>query len=216
MHRKQCKFIKIERKLHYVVSLPIPSCSSPCVRCVPPCGAFGLGPLALFSSRLLLRAFVPPLFSFPCPALFNPSFLALPSRWPCLWPSCLQSSSSSPPHRRPVPRGVGPLCPPHGTRPSPFLSRGGLAFPYAGLGSMPRPPWWASWGRPRWLPTLGGFERVRWFRVGLGCFGVGLEVAGLGGKAFLGHEVVEEVVGVFERFGVVRVGQVVAVSLEAG
>ena len=81
---------------------------------------------------------------------------------------------------------------------------------------MPRPPWWASWGRLRWLPTLGRFERVRWFGVGLGCFGVGLEVAGLGGKAFLGHEVVEEIVGVVERFGVVAVGQVVEVSLEAG
>ena len=27
---------------------------------------------------------------------------------------------------------------------------------------------------------------MRWFGVGLGCFGVGLEVAELGGKAFLG------------------------------
>ena len=97
-----------------------------------------------------------------------------------------------------------------------FLSRGSLAFAYAGNGSMPRPPWWASWGRPRWLPTLGGLERVCWFAVGLGCFEIGLEVAGLGGKAFLGHEVVEEIVGVVERFGVVGVGQVVEVSVEAG
>ena len=57
---------------------------------------------------------------------------------------------------------------------------------------------------------------MRSFGVGLGCFGVGLEVAGLRGKAFLGHEVVEEIVGVVEKFRVVGVGQVVGVSLEAG
>ena len=50
---------------------------------------------------------------------------------------------------------------------------------------------------------------MRWFGVGLGCFGIGLEVAELGGKAFLGHEVVEEIVGVVDGFGVVGVGQVV-------
>ena len=198
---------KLNESCATVVSLPIPSCFSPCVRCVLPCCAFGLGALVLFSSQLLSRAFAPPLFSFPSPALFHPTFFALPSRWPCLGGSCLQSSSSSAPNRRPLQRGVGPLCPPHGTGPSPFLSRGGLAFPYAGNGSMPRPPWWASPGGPRWLPTLGGLELVRWFGVGLGCFGVGLEVAGLGGKAFLGHEVVEEIVGVFERFGGVRMGK---------
>ena len=145
--------------------------------------------LCFFRALLLLRSslFLVPLFS-------HPSFLALPSRWPCLGRSCPQASSSSPPHRRPLPRVVGPLCPPHGTGPFPFPSLGGLAFPCAGIGSMPRPPWWASWGRRRWLPALGGFECVRWFGVGLGCFGVGLEVAGLGAKAFLGHEVVEEIV----------------------
>ena len=57
---------------------------------------------------------------------------------------------------------------------------------------------------------------MRLFGARLGCFGVGLEVAGLGGKAFLGHEVVEEIVGVVERFGFVGIGQVVEVSLEAG
>ena len=57
---------------------------------------------------------------------------------------------------------------------------------------------------------------MRWFWVGLGCFGVGLEVEGLGGKAFLGHEVLEQIVVVVQRFGIVGVGQVVEVSLEAG
>ena len=189
------------------------SCTTVVSLRIPSCGAFGLGALGLFSSRLLSRAFASPLFSFPCPALFHPSPFALPSRWSCLRRSCPQSSSPSPPDQRPLPRGVRPLCPPHGNGPSPFPSRPGLASLYAGNGSMSWPPWWASRGRPRWLPTLGGFERVRCFRVGLDCFGVGLEVAGLGGRAFLGHEMVEEIFGVVERFGVVGAGQVVEVSL---
>ena len=216
MHRIQCKFIKIEGKLHHrrtvahtflLFSLCAVRSSVGCFRSWRSCSFFVSASFARFCSSA-------PLFSLS--ALFHPSFLALPSRWPCLGRSCPQSSSSSPPHRRPLPRGVGPLCPFHGTGPSSFPSPGGLAFPYAGNGSLPRPPWWASWGRPRWLPTLGGLERVCWFGVGLGCFAVRLEVAELGGKAFLGHEVVEEIVGVVERFGVVGGGQLVGVSLEAG
>ena len=212
MHRKQCKIIKIERNLHYAHTFLLFSLCA--VRSSVRCFSSWRSCSFFFSASF--ARFAPPLFSFPCPALFHPSVLALPSRWPCLARSCPESSSSSPTHRHPPLRGVGPLCPSHGTGPSPFPSRGGLAFPYAGIGSMPRPPWWASGGRPRWLPMLGGFERVRWFGVGLGCFQVGLDVAGLGGKALLGHEVVEEFVGVVERVGVVRVEQVVEVSLEAG
>ena len=64
MHRIQCKFIKSERKLHYVVSLPIPSYSSLCVRCVPPCGAFGLG--AVLCWRGLALFFSPASFARFC------------------------------------------------------------------------------------------------------------------------------------------------------
>ena len=177
---------KLNESCSTVVSLPIHYCFSPCVWCVPPCGAFGLGAPGLFSSRLLSRAFASPPFSFPGPVLFHPSILALPSRWPCLGRSCPQSSSSSPPQRRPLPQGVGPLCPPHRTGPSPFPSPGGLAFPHAGNGFMPRPPWWALWGRPRWLPMLGGFERVRWFGLDLVALGLKLKLRDLGERHSLG------------------------------
>ena len=55
-------------------------------------------------------------------------------------------------------------------------------------------------------------------RLGLDLVALGLDLKlrDFGGKAYLGHEVVQEIVEVVERFGVVGVGQVVEVSLEAG